>query len=229
MADQQGVEAVEKALRLLGCFGPDRGALTLAELSRRSGFYKSAILRMAASLEKFGYLIKGTDGQYRLGHTVSHLAAIYRMHFDGADVIRAELRNLALQSGETASLYTRMDSERICLFRENAKRELRHHLTEGQRLPLELGAPSKILLAFGPEQKNREDIVSAGYALSMGERDPELASVAAPIFGSGAELVGALTVSGLISRFDAAARQRIVDLVKASAGRLTEALQSAGE
>src|SRR5258708_25933095 len=45
-----GVAAVERALAILDAFGPEDPRLTLAELSQRTTFYKSTILRIAQSL-----------------------------------------------------------------------------------------------------------------------------------------------------------------------------------
>jgi IclR helix-turn-helix domain len=48
--------------------------VTLSELAERTGYYKSTILRMCASLEKFGYLIpfgRVEDGRGCWGHVAS--------------------------------------------------------------------------------------------------------------------------------------------------------------
>ncbi|MHA1553115.1 MAG: helix-turn-helix domain-containing protein, partial [Alphaproteobacteria bacterium] len=75
MPQNRGVESVERALRLLECFSGAESALSLAELSRRSGHYKSTILRLAVSLDRFGYMHRGADGRYRLGPTLWRLGA----------------------------------------------------------------------------------------------------------------------------------------------------------
>ena len=51
-----GVDAVERALTLLDAFNGGDSALPLKELSQRSGLTKTTILRLAVSLERFGYL-----------------------------------------------------------------------------------------------------------------------------------------------------------------------------
>ena len=57
----------EKALSVLEAFSKDRQTLTLTEISRETGLHKSNVLRLAASLERYGYLKRGADLQYRLG------------------------------------------------------------------------------------------------------------------------------------------------------------------
>lgn len=219
-APGQGVEAVERALRILDCFGEDRDALTLKQLADATGLYKSTILRLAASLERFGYLRRLSDGRYQLGATLWRLGALYRRRFDVGRHVRPILDRLSEETGESASFYVRDGSVRVCLFRRNSRQAIRHHLDEGAQLPLERGAAGRLILAYtGPDGPEAAALRVAGHAVSVGERDPDTASVSVPVF-SGGQLAGALTVSGLRTRFDAPARARAIDLARAAAREL---------
>lgn len=216
----QGVEAVERALRLLDCFGEDRDALTLKQLADATGLYKSTILRLAASLERFGYLRRLADGRYQLGATLWRLGALYRKRFDVGQHVRPILDRLSAETGESASFYVRDGAVRVCLFRRNSSQAIRHHLDEGAQLPLERGAAGRLILAYtGAEGSEAAALRAAGHAVSVGERDPDTASVSVPVVAGG-QFAGALTVSGLRTRFDAAARQRAVALARAAAREL---------
>ena len=96
----QKVEAVERALAILGAFAAGKPSLTLAELAQATGFYKSTILRLAGSLEGNGYLIRDDAGTFRLGPALGRLGALYRSGFKLADVIRPELRRVVEATGE---------------------------------------------------------------------------------------------------------------------------------
>ncbi|RTL67516.1 MAG: IclR family transcriptional regulator, partial [Hyphomicrobiales bacterium] len=65
--ETQRVESVERALTILDAFGDGTPRLALGELAARTGLYRSTILRLAASLERFGYLNRDEDGAFRLG------------------------------------------------------------------------------------------------------------------------------------------------------------------
>ena len=91
MAEAKGVEAVDRALKLLDCFEISDQSLTLAELSRRSGYYKSTILRIAESLDRGGYMLRQEDGQFRLGPTLWRLGSMYRQNFHLAEHIRKDI------------------------------------------------------------------------------------------------------------------------------------------
>lgn len=227
MAEQKGVEAVDRALKILECFSSEAPEISLADLSRQTGFYKSTILRLAVSLERFGYLTRAETGLFRLGPATWRLGSCYQQGFDLAEILRPELKALSADANETASLYVREGNARVCLYREEPLRSIRYSIVEGSSLPLDRGAPGKILMAFaGEDIEGAADIRRDGFAISLGERDPEVASASVPLIASGGRLVGALAISGLISRFDEARQEVLLDALKASAERLSRKLTS---
>jgi DNA-binding IclR family transcriptional regulator len=198
------VQAVERSLALLQCFREPGESLSLALLAQRSGFYKSTILRLSASLVHMNFLRRDTRGQYALGSELRRLGALSDAHLGLDDLIRPVLRALSASTRETVSFYIRDGMERICLLRVNSPRSTRHHLVEGTRHPLKRGAAGRVLWAFDPDFFDEDGTVAVrnrGWVFSKGERDPDLAGVAVPIFNYSNELIGALTVSGLLSRF----------------------------
>ncbi len=64
---QDRVEAVERALAMLDAFAPDKRALTLTELAQATELYKSTVLRLAGSLQRFGYLGAARGRAVRVG------------------------------------------------------------------------------------------------------------------------------------------------------------------
>lgn len=220
-----GVEAVERALSLLSCFTAEEAELSLAELARRSGFYKSTILRLAVSLERFGYFERGEDGRFRLGAAIGRLTAIYGQNFSLAEALRRELQALVALTGETASFYVREGDSRVCLFRENSPKAMRHHIEEGTRLPMTAGASARVLAAFGAgDDPKAPAIRAAGFYISNGERDPDIAAVSVPLFDAEGALRGALAVSGPIARMDDRVQEIAVSALRDSAGRLADAI-----
>jgi len=216
-----GVAAVERALAILECFEAGEDSLSLKTLADRTGLYKSTILRLCVSLEKYGYLRRREDGQFQLGPTLWRLGVQYRNRFDAAAHIRPVLKHLSEVTGESASFYVRDGDARICLIRHNSSQPIRHHLDEGVRLPLDRGAAGHLIRAY--TESGRDDgrqIRTAGYAVSLGERDPDTASIAVPVLGADGTFLGALVVSGLGSRFDEAARGAAIELAKAAAQKL---------
>lgn len=224
-----GVDAVGRALAILKAFGAERTAMTLTEIADATDLYKSTVLRLAASLEADGFLVRGPDRLFRPGPELWRLGALYQRGLDLGEVIRPALRRLVEATGETASFYVADGDERICLYRVNSPRSVRHHLEEGQRLPIDRGAAGRVLTAYressDPAGKKIRD---RGFYVSIGERDPEVAAAAVPLVDVHGKLRGALSLSAIRTRFDADARKTAVDALKSEAKALV-GLLPAGE
>jgi Transcriptional regulator len=199
-----GVESVDRALRILGCFLNDDETLNLTELAARTGYYKSTILRLTASLERAGFLIRHSDKSYALGSELMRLGAIYQRAFRLEAYVRPVLRSLLEGTGESASFFRREGDRRICLFREDSTHGIREHIREGDALSLTAGAAGHVLTRFDPTNPDSlpsPELFDSLPLISYGERDPEVAAAAVPVFSRREGLVGALTVSGPLSRF----------------------------
>ncbi|MBO4227114.1 IclR family transcriptional regulator [Bradyrhizobium neotropicale] len=220
-----GVDAVSRALAILKSFNAERTAMTLTQIAETADLYKSTVLRLASSLEADGFLVRGADRLFRPGPELWRLGALYQRGLDLGEVIRPSLRRLVEATGETASFYVAENDERICLYRVNSPRSVRHHLEEGQRLPIDRGAAGQILTAYR-ELANAEGnkIRDRGFYVSIGERDPEVAAAAVPLIDVHGELRGALSVSTIRTRFNADARKAAIDALKSEAKALAELL-----
>ncbi|WP_426959385.1 IclR family transcriptional regulator [Muricoccus radiodurans] len=218
------VEAVERALTLLNAFADGTPRLTLAELAARAGLYPSTALRLAGSLQRFGYLQRDADGLFRLGPAPLLLGGLYQRSFDLSENVRPALARLVARTGETASFFVREGDHRVCLLRTSSPRPIRHHVEEGSLLPLDRGASAHVLMAHtGGEGERLDAVRSRGLAVSVGERDPETAAVAAPVWGRSAFL-GALGVTGPRGRFEGAHLSEIEVAVSEEARALTRIL-----
>jgi DNA-binding IclR family transcriptional regulator len=137
--------------------------------------------------------------------------------------VRDALRALTVITQETASFYIRHGSQRLCLYREHSPRAVRHFLREGERLPLNDGAAGRIIRSYSRYARNPELRVvrQRGWAVALGDSHPELATIAAPVFNREKELLGALTVSGPLTRFTKEKVQSLKNVVIRTAEGLT--------
>ena len=223
-----GVISVSRALFIMEAFRIGERHLTLAELSRRTGLHNSTVLRLARSLAQAGYMVQRDEGEWRLGPAAGWLGARYQAGFDINNVVEPSLRELSLFTQESASFYVREGDERACIARVEGPQSVRHHVRIGMRLPLNLGAPGRVILAFSGEAgKVYEGIRRKGYHISMGERETQVSSVAAPVFGLNWRLLGSMCISGPTSRLTEVVLKRYARSVMDAANRLSYAL--AGE
>ncbi|SCK18242.1 transcriptional regulator, IclR family [Variovorax sp. HW608] len=201
LADEQsaagGVAAVDRAASLLAAFGDGTPVLTLASLAECTRLYKSTVLRLLASLQHARLVQRQSDGRYALGPSIARLYAAYTDAFALEPVVMPVLRELAATTRESAALHVPQADQRLCLYRVNSPQPVRDHAREGDLLPLARGAGGRVLQAYrgagderlGQEIRHRQVVVLAG------DRDPELAGIAAPVFDARGALLGALTLT----------------------------------
>ena len=222
---QEGVEAVRRAMNILRAFGMEDAHLSLAELSRRTGYHRSTVLRLARTLAMDDYLAQRADGTWRLARAAGWLGACYQATFNVHDVVEPVLRELSNITGESATFYVREGNQRICVVRVEGPRSIRHHVRVGAGLPLNLGGPGRVILAFSGEAgEPYESIRRAGYMISLGERDPEVSSISAPVYSVSWTLLGAICISGPLSRLTEEVLLQHKETILSAASRLSRAM-----
>lgn len=197
------VAALERALSILSVFESSDEPVTLAEISKITGLYKSTILRLIASFEDHGYLRRSKDGaSYSLGPTAFRLGVKYKQAFELDDAIESALEELVRKGTESASFHVLDRDRRLCIMRVDSNHPTLDRVAAGDRLPLDKGAAGKVLQAFsGVEGDELQTVHAEGIAISYGEVDPSCAAISVPVFGLDHELIGALSVSGPKERF----------------------------
>jgi DNA-binding IclR family transcriptional regulator len=197
-----GVAAVNRALAILDAFTKERPAFTLAQLADHTGLYKSTLLRLAESLEHFGYLLRSESGVFTLGVAPMRLTALYQKSLHPAEIVMPVLRQLVAITSESAALYVRASDKRLCAYRVASPRAVSDNVQQGELLPLNRGAGGHVLLAFSGQRGSIYDEARRRMcAVTLGDRDHETAAVARPVFGLDQKLEGALSLSGPIQRF----------------------------
>lgn len=200
-----GVGAVDRALSIVEAFKDGDDKISLQTLSARTKLNKATIIRLIASLEKFGYVHRISQGIYALGPAFLKFSECYKNNFQLSDHIQPALRQLMYNTGESAAFFIRDGDMRVCLYKvESTTSVLVSRLQVGDSRSILPSGTGKVLLAFSPifsERKGWENVANNYYSVSKGEREADISSVAAPIFKSNQEMVGALSVSGPTANF----------------------------
>ena len=123
------------------------------------------------------------------------------------------LTHLRDVTGESAQLYRRQGDMRICVAAAERLSGLRDTVPVGSTLPMKAGSAAQVLMAWEePERLHRglqgarftatalSGVRRRGWAQSIGEREPGVASVSAPVRGPSNRVVAAVSVSGPIER-----------------------------
>jgi len=218
------VRAVERALDILMCFTKD-GELALTEISSLIGLHKSTVHRLLTTLEDKGFVVRNKETEkYRLGLKIWELSMHLSQSDDPAIRLQPAMEALRDRLGETVSLYLRDGSDRLRIQAVQSNQGIRRVAQVGVRLPLSVGASSKVLVAFAPEADQEEllnapdwpdavdknayrqqlaEILENGYAISIEEREPGAAAVSVPIFDRSGRVAAALSMSGPVTRLSA--------------------------
>ena len=162
-------------------------------------------------------LRRSGEGRYYLGPALFQMGRIYQSGFDVGDIVRPVLRNLAEQSGESASFYVPDLDGDICLHRIESPQSVRDAgIQEGDRFPRDESATSEVIRAHDENQDSTDGELTV---VARGKRVPGAAAIACPVFGVEQALAGVLQLSGPQARFgdDAVTEMRSMILPAASA------------
>ena len=208
-----GVGVLDKSMAVIDQLA--EGPCSTAELTERTGITRATVHRLASALEMHGLVRRASDGRFALGYRFVALARTV----DGLDPLvqaaRPHLRALSERSGESAQLYVRDGQDRMCVDVAESAHGLRTIVPVGARLTLALGSAGRALTE-----------PSSGLVTSIGEREPGVASVSAPILDGSGRVVAAISVSGPIDRMTDDPAARFGPLVIEAAAAVADALES---
>jgi DNA-binding IclR family transcriptional regulator len=217
-----GVAAVDRALTIASALAQANATLTLAELARVTGMYKSTLLRLLASLQRSGLVVHRADKRYALGPQAFLFGRAFDQTYGLREGIHPVLEWLVEHGTESASFHVIHGKEtRLCLFRINSNHSTLDHVREGDVLPLDKGAGGRALLAFASQGASTPAPL---VFTSFGERDPLCGAAASPVFGPSGLLLGVLSLSGPLERFSELAVQRMSGLLLSAAETATRSL-----
>jgi DNA-binding IclR family transcriptional regulator len=243
------VRSVERALALLQCFDLDTDMLTLRELSERLSLAPSTTLRLASVLTNLGFLEKSRSKAYSLGRMVYLLGAVARAHFKLQRVVLPHMLAVRDACKEAVSLYGMEGGDRVCYEHVESLLSMRCVVRVGDRFPLWAGASGKCLLAYADAAVVESEIRKArpitgttivdrerflkdlaeirargGEAISYGEREEGVISIAVPIFSAPSKAAYALSVAAPASRVDDATLERLFALSRTAAAAIQRQL-----
>jgi DNA-binding IclR family transcriptional regulator len=219
-----GAAAVDRALSILGTFNVNRSIQSLAEIAERTMLYKSTVLRLLASLEHGRLIQQAADGRYALGPEIARLHGSYSVSVSLDTVVLPVMRDLVSRTQESASFHVRQGEQRLCLYRVDSPQPIRDHIKAGDLLPLDRGVGGRVIMAFDGAHGAIYDEIRQNKVLSLtGDRSEGVAGISAPVFDATDKLVGALTLTMPVTRF----QQSYNQLVKQAALTITRGLGGA--
>ncbi|HEY0538059.1 MAG TPA: IclR family transcriptional regulator [Actinoallomurus sp.] len=235
MDNSSGVGVLDKAVLVLNAL--EAGPASLAQLVQTTGLARPTAHRLAVALEHHRLVHRDTQGRFILGPRLAELAAAAGEDrlLAVAQPILTQLRDL---TGESAQLYRRQGDSRVCVAAAERMSGLRDTVPVGSALPMTAGSAAQILLAWEePDRLHRglrgakftattlASVRRRGWAQSVAEREQGVASVSAPIRGSGARVIAAISVSGPIERLSRSPGRMHAPPILAAADKISESMR----
>jgi DNA-binding IclR family transcriptional regulator len=233
-----GVGVLDKVVTLLDVLAD--GPASLAQLVAASGLSRPTTHRIAVALEHHGLVSRDDAGRFVLGPRVAELATAA-----SGDVLVAAagpvLARLQDRTGESAQVFRRRGADRVCVAAAERPAGLRDTIPVGTVLSMYAGSAAQVLLAWEEPERLPRLLASArftpatlagvrrrGWAQSVGEREPGVASVSAPVRARHGRVVAAVSVSGPIERLGRSPGRLHAQAVLAAADQLGGVLSSSG-
>jgi DNA-binding IclR family transcriptional regulator len=224
-----GVGVLDKSVVILS-FLSEGGPATLAEVVGGTGLSRPTAHRLLSALEAHR-LVGRSGGRYSLGARLLGWGSRV-MDLDLIEAARPVLAALRDETGESTQLYVREGDLRVCVAAvERTGGGLKDIVPVGAVLPLDRGSGGKVLLAWaadgeGLASSGTVEVRGRGWAESVAEREAGVASVSAPVFGTGGALRAAVCASGPVSRLGEHPGERLAGPVVAAAREIEDALGS---
>ena len=235
MDNSSGVGVLDKAALVLSAL--EAGPATLAGLVQATGLARPTAHRLAVALEHHRLVTRDMQGRFVLGPRLGELASSA-----GEDRLLAAagpvLTNLRDVTSESAQLFRRQGDLRMCVAASERSSGLRDTIPVGSTLTMLAGSAAQVLLAWEEPERMHRGLHGArfnasmlalvrrrGWAQSVGEREPGVASVSAPIRANGGKVVAAVSVSGPIERLTRQPGRLHAPAVLAAAEKLTDVLR----
>src|SRR5262252_4760401 len=182
-----GVGVLDRCVSLLDLLAD--GPRSLRSLADRSGLPRPTAHRLLVALEAHRLVARDAKGLFRLGPRLTELAAAAGHELYLAGLAAPVMARLHDATRESVQLYVRSGNQRLCIAARDAGTGLRDSVRVGALLPLDAGSGGKVILAWSAlgvvdtavPGAELAAVRSRGWAASVAEREPGVASVSAPV------------------------------------------------
>jgi DNA-binding IclR family transcriptional regulator len=222
-AGKYSVPAVDRAARILLMLGTRTREMTLAEIATATGYHKSSVHKILATLNHHGFLSRDeTTKRYSLGIALVRCGQAALNNLQISHSVKSCLKELADCSGETANMAVLSGTRMVIVDVIESAVELRVSPPIGTMDSVINKSNGKAVLAYLPEslvgkiiereglpaqtknsitneklfRKELAAVRSKGYATDFEEFQEGISAVSAPVFNSEKRVFGTLSIVG---------------------------------
>lgn len=219
------IQSVARALEILELLASHGGAGRITDIARELDCSKNTTFRLLQTLHEHGFVRQADDASYELTFKLLKLGESALRNTEVPDVARPYLQALTRIVGETTTLAILDDDEVVYVDRVHGNMPHNTSYTIGSRAPASRTALGKAMLAYSPAsvvekilsqgltantvytitdptrfRAELEYIAQGHCAVDNQENVLGIRCIGAPVFDRKAEVVAAISISGLAVR-----------------------------
>ncbi|MFH8738210.1 MULTISPECIES: IclR family transcriptional regulator [unclassified Streptomyces] len=219
MKSQNGESVLARAVRIFEAFTPEEPALTVSEISRRTGLHMATASRLVAELVSHGFLARDADRRVRIGIRMWGLVTRASPALSLRDTAMPFMEGVHDVVGHHVQLGVLDGDDVLFVERLSAPGAVINYTRIAGRLPLHASSSGLVLLAHGsadlcdrvlaePLHRYTEatpatapqlravlaDVRQQGYACCPGYVHPDALGIAAPVRDSRGKVLATLSV-----------------------------------
>lgn len=245
------VQSLTRGLSILEALAKGEGGLTLTDLAHRVQLPASTTHRLLATLERMGYVYQDGDlGLWCVGLQAFAVGTTFLANRDFVAQSHSYMRRLMEQAGETANLAILDGTEAVFVAQVQCHEMMRTLVRLGSRVPLHASGVGKAIFAALPDEQidailkvvglpriTDNTIVAPetmwaalrvirqrGYSFDDEEHARATRCVGAAIYDEHAEVLGAMSIAGPVSRLTDERIRQLGPVVAHTAEELTKRL-----
>ncbi|WP_199170404.1 MULTISPECIES: IclR family transcriptional regulator [unclassified Sporosarcina] len=234
---------VVRAISVINYLNDVSGPQGVSDISKGLGLSTTIVHRLLTTLKLEGMVFQDPRSKlYSLGTIFLDYANKILTEMPIAPVVEPWLMSLRDDTGETVGFYMPTGQMRICVLEYESQQEIRRTVGIGKRLPIHIGASGRAILAFQPpelqdrllaslrvEERNEleqilEEVRNQGYSTNEEEINTNVAALSAPVFDKQNRVIGALSVSGPMFRWNRKTMEPHIATLLAATEKITNAL-----
>ncbi len=227
LTDPSFMTSLARGLAVIKAFSDQRRAMTIAQLSHKTGIPRAAVRRCLYTLKQLGYADAEANNFY-LKPKILSLGYSYLSSTPLTISAQPALNEISRELNESCSLGVLEDHEVIYISRSQSSRVMSVALNAGSRIPAYCSSMGRVLLstfsedelsayfsavrmvAFTDRTVTEEsqlrdilnDVRQRGYAIVEEELEIGLRSIAVPVRGASGMPVAALCIGAQVGRAD---------------------------
>lgn len=228
MKNNYQVQSIIRAIDILECF-LENDKLSFKDICKKSNLSNGTVFRILKTLIDRNFISRDSKSEkYLIGKGIFVLGNLALKNYEFEKIVHPVLEELVTNSKETANASIFYDNSIIFIDSVDSPYSIKMDVKIGQKTNINSSASGKAILAYFPDDKINEildcvnlpkltvnsitekelfkkeliEVRKNGFAIDNEEEELGLKCVAGPVFNYDGKIEGAISISGLASRFD---------------------------